>query len=215
MSSIFYELINRTKKEVEDDFVNEINVETAIIVNHTEQLTVYEEIVKKLDLVKDNEKVVYNPTQFINLFVDKKNSPKKRTKLYDVIFVDEAHLLLTQKNQAFTGENGQLVELMKYAKTVVVMFDKKQVMNAEQYLSNDTIDEYINIAKSQDNFIELDEQMRMNVNPKVMRWLRKFYLDGVIEPLTAKRGDYDIKSFDTPKALENAIKQKNGNKFKN
>ena len=210
MSSIFYELINRTKKEVEDDFVNEINVETAIIVNHTEQLTVYEEIVKKLDLVKDNEKVVYNPTQFINLFVDKKNSPKKRTKLYDVIFVDEAHLLLTQKNQAFTGENGQLVELMKYAKTVVVMFDKKQVMNAEQYLSNDTIDEYINIAKSQDNFIELDEQMRMNVNPKVMRWLRKFYLDGVIEPLTAKRGDYDIKSFDTPKALENAIKQKAG-----
>lgn len=208
MSSLFYELVSRTKKEVEEESEVQTEIETAIIVNHKEQLTVYEEITKKLDLISDNEAVTFNPTQFINQFIDQKNSPQKRTKPFDVVFVDEAHLLLTQKNQAFTGEHGQLAEIMKYAKVVVVMFDKKQIMNAEQYLSEETINTYVNIAKSQDNFIELDEQMRMNVNPEVMNWLRKFYLDGVVEPLTNKRGKYEIKVFDTPKKLEKAIKDK-------
>lgn len=203
MSSLFYELVN-SREELD---LNE-KIDVAMIVNNDEQLTVYKEITKKLDLVSDNETVVFNPTQFINCFLNKKNSPRKREKLYDVVFVDEAHLLLTQKNQAFTGEHGQLVEIMKYAKTVVVMFDKIQIMNAEQYLSDDTIDNYVKVAKSQNNYIELDEQMRMNANPQVMHWLRRFYLDGILEPLTKKRGKYEIKIFDSPDKLEKAIEKK-------
>lgn len=71
MSSLFYELINYNKKEVEE-FGIKRTIETAIIVNNKEQLTVYEEITKKLDLVSDNKKMFFNPTQFINQFIDKK-----------------------------------------------------------------------------------------------------------------------------------------------
>ena len=130
----------------------------------------------------------------------------------DRIFVDEAHLLLTRKNQAFTGEHGQLVEIIKHAKVVVVMFDKRQIMNAEQYLSDEEIKNYEEKAKSQDNFVELTEQMRMNANPEVMKWLRNFYIDGIINPLTKKRGKYEIKIFDTPFQLEKAIQKKEKNK---
>ena len=52
----------------------------------------------------------------------------------------------------------------------------------------------------------------MNANPEVMKWLRNFYIDGIINPLTKKRGKYEIKIFDTPFQLEKAIRKKEKNK---
>lgn len=211
MSSIFYEIINKYKDEIENNEINSKKLEVAILVNHKEQLTVYEEIVKKLDLANDQEQVVYNPTSFINLFKDQKNSPKKRDKIFDVVFIDEAHLLLTQKNQAFTDDN-QLQEILKYAKVIVVMFDKKQIMNAEQYLDEDTINQYIKIAKDNDSYIELKKQMRMVASKEVVNWIKKICDEGVLEKLSKNRKGYDIKIFDTPRELEKAIKEKASNK---
>lgn len=211
MSSIFYEIINKYKDVIENNEINSKKLEVAILVNHKEQLTVYEEIVKKLDLANDQEQVVYNPTSFINLFKDQKNSPKKRDKIFDVVFVDEAHLLLTQKNQAFTDDN-QLQEILKYAKVIVVMFDKKQIMNAEQYLDEDTINQYIKIAKDNDSYIELKKQMRMVASKEVVNWIKKICDEGVLEKLSKNRKGYDIKIFDTPRELEKAIKEKASNK---
>ena len=208
MSSMFYELINHQKVVVEEGNDEHYDIETAIIVNHEEQLTVYKEIVKKLDLVKNNENIVFKPTEFINLFLDKKNSPKKRKKLYDVVFIDEAHLLLTQKNQAFTQDDSQLDEIIKYAKIVVVMFDKKQIMNAEQYISNNQINKYINLAKFNDSYIELKIQMRMRINKSLQKWLQKITEEGIIDKCPYNRGKYEIVSFDTPFNLEKAIKEK-------
>lgn len=205
MSSIFYDMLGKYSVELGDEEQKKNKLDCAIIVNHLEQLTVYEEIVKKLDLCDDNESIVFKPTQFINLF---KNN--KRKKLYDVAFVDEAHLLWTQNNQAFT-DNNQLQALMKYAKVVVVMFDEKQIMNAEQYLSKEEIDNYINIAKSNNSYIELKEQMRMIASKDVTNWLRNIYVNGEINKLSNNRKGYDIKVFDTPKELEIAIKEKASN----
>lgn len=208
MSSMFYDLINKKEYNLEEDNIFSRDIETAIIVNHKEQLTVYEEIIKKLDLNNEGKKIVYNPTQFINLFTEKKNSPIKRTKKYDVIFVDEAHLLLTQKNQAYTKDNDQLTEIMKYAKVVVIMFDRKQIMNAEQYLNEETINNFINMAKDNKSFIELSIQMRMRANKQIASWLKKIYTDGILEKAPKHRDKYEIKVFDTPIELEKAIKIK-------
>lgn len=210
MSSIFYEIINKYKDEIENNEINSKKLEVAILVNHKEQLTVYEEIVKKLDLANDQEQVVYNPTSFINQFENKKNSPKKRDKLFDVVFVDEAHLLLTQKNQAFTDDN-QLQEIMKYAKVAVVMFDKNQIMNAEQYLDEETINQYITIAKNNDSYIELKKQMRMAASKEVVSWIKKICDDGIVEKVPKNKKGYEIRIFDTPKELEKAIKEKASN----
>ncbi len=207
MSSMFYDLINRSVGDIDEEYVQSRELECAILVNHDEQLTVYEEIVKKLDLVKNNENLVFRPTTFINQFKDKTNSPKKREKLYDVVFVDEAHLLLTQNNQAFTDGN-QLKEIIKCAKVIVVMFDENQVMNAEQYIDRETIDNYINMAKSNNSYIELTDQLRMTCNGKVLKWINNFTKDGKVEMLTKKRDKYEVKSFDSPEELEKAIKEK-------
>lgn len=211
MSSMFYDLMNRVEHIVDEERSVLRDLDCAIVVNHLEQLTVYEEIVKKLDLAKNDESVVYNPTTLINLFKDKKNSPKKRDKIFDVIFVDEAHLLLTQNNQSFTDGN-QLNELIKYAKVLVVMFDKKQILNSEQYKDDNLINSYIDNAKLNDTFIELKTQMRMMGNKKVLHWIKTVTNDGKIEKLTKNRGAYEIKVFDTPSELEGAIKEKANDK---
>lgn len=208
MGSIFYDLLNRKEYNLENNDIKLEDIDTAIIVNHNEQFTVYDEIIKKLDLGKNNEEIVFKPTKFINQFKEKKNSPIKRTKKYDVVFVDEAHLLLTQKNQAYTEENSQLTEIMKYAKIVVVMFDRMQMMNAEQYLANETIESFINKAKDNDSFIELNIQMRMRANEEIITWLKKIYADGILEKAPKHKGKYEIKVFDNPKDLEKAIKKK-------
>lgn len=212
MSNMFYDLINRKESGIEEDEALFKNIETAIIVNHKEQLTVYEEIVKRLDLNTNGEKIVFKPTQFINLFKEKKNSPIKRKKKYDVIFVDEAHLLLTQKTQAYTEDTNQLTEIMKYAKVIVVMFDRRQIMNAEQYLDDDSINDFINMAKRNNSFIELSTQMRMKANKKICSWIRKISTEGILEKAPKRRDKYEIKIFDTPKELEKAIRVKAASK---
>ena len=202
MSSIFYDMLSKSSVEVTEEKEERNKIECAIVVNHLEQLTVYDEITKKLDLCRENENIVFKPTQFINLF---KN--KKRKKLYDIVFVDEAHLLWTQNNQAFT-DNNQLQAIMKYAKVIVVMFDDKQIMNAQQYLSKEEIDNYINIAKANNSYIELKEQMRMTASKEVTKWLSDMYKNGKISKLSKKRNGYEIKIFDNPRDLEKAIKLK-------
>jgi len=202
MSSIFYQLVNQQEFTVSESDINIKEIECAILVNHQEQLTVYKDIVKKLDLEKRNKNIVFNPTEFINLF-----KKKKREKLFDVVFVDEAHLLLTQNNQSFNG-NKQLQEILKYSKVVVAMFDNRQIMNAQQYLEKKELKSIINIAKRNHSFIELNEQMRMMANKKIIAWLDTIIDFQKIEPLTKQRNNYEIKIFDSPEELENAIKQK-------
>lgn len=202
LSSMFYEMLSFVSEM--KDVLKLKDFDSAIIVNQKEQLVVYEEIVRKLDLTQNGERMVYKPIQFLNLF-------KKRTKLFDIVFIDEAHLLLTQNNQAFSGHN-QLNEILKYSKVVVVIFDRKQILKAEQYVEKKALTEYIALAKEQNNFIQLSEQMRMNVNPTVLNWLRKFIDELRIEPLAKDRGNYEIKIFDNPKELDLAIQRKAKNK---
>lgn len=59
-----------------------------MIVNHKEQITVYERIASKLGLTEKYGEVVYRPTRFINTY-----SPENPM---DVAFIDEAHLLWTR-----------------------------------------------------------------------------------------------------------------------
>ena len=207
MSSIFYDLVNKSRYDVDDDNLIYKDLDCALVVNHDEQLVVYDDIVNKLDLVKKGEQIVFNPTTLINQFKDKKNSPIKRKKIYDVIFVDESHLLLTQNNQSFTDKN-QLDELLRYAKVVVAMFDKKQVLSIKQYKNNDLIDRYRSMADDNNSHLELKEQLRMNCNKEVQKWIKDFVNDGKIGKLTRNRGKYEVKVFDNPYELEKAIKSK-------
>ncbi|MBO5529836.1 MAG: DUF2075 domain-containing protein [Bacilli bacterium] len=214
MSSIYYDLCNRFLMEEEEDSSVSRDLDCAIVVNHNEQLKVYNGIIEKLSLSNNNEKKVFKATTLLNQFISRDGYPIKRDKLYDVIFVDEAHLLLTRYNQSFDSKHfetsNQLYELMKCAKVVIAMLDPFQVLNTEQYIAEDVIEGYRNLSSMKS--IVLDEQLRMQCNKSIQNWIYDFAFNDKIKPLTRHRGDYEIKVFDSVNQLENAIKSKSNSK---
>ena len=78
-----------------------------LIINHDEQITVYEQIAEKLGLTDKYGEVVSKPTRFINT-----HSPNNPV---DIAFVDEAHLLWTQGKQSYRGDN-QLQDIIERAR---------------------------------------------------------------------------------------------------
>lgn len=68
----------------------------------------------------------------------------------DLVFVDEAHLLWNQTNQAFDTrfDEPQLDEIMKRARVTVIMFDENQILHKGQIPSMHYMVEKRNLAKS-------------------------------------------------------------------
>lgn len=199
-SSIFYELCYITDNLVESCLEERINkkLNCCLLINHKEQENVYRQIFKKL-CIDGNKELVYSPTSFINRYnIDEP---------IDVAFVDEAHLLLTQGKQSYTGKN-QLQDILDRAKVTIIMFDPNQILTTEQYWEYELLEKYKNKAKNNNGYILLKEQLRIKANMEVIKWIDNFSKNGLVTKLTKNIGSYDIKVFDTPKLLENAIKDK-------
>lgn len=188
-SSIFYEILTNG----EDLFGREIDCH--ILVNHDQQITVYEQIAKRLGLGDD---IVHKPSQFINKFSEERK--------VDVAFVDEAHLLLTRGNQGYSGHN-QLEDIIKRSRVTVVMFDEYQVLNSEEYWEPDLLEKFKSIAHRQHSYIGLSRQLRMQCSLSTRNWLDDFVLNGRLCEFT-RDDKYEVKSFDSPKALYDAIYEK-------
>lgn len=188
-ANIFYELVQLTKGEE----LSGLNCH--LMVNHDEQLRVYNQISRRLDL---GDGIVNKPTSFIN-------SHDESNKI-DVSFVDEGHLLLTQGKMSYTGSN-QLKDIMDRSKVTVVMFDEYQILTTEEYWEARRLAEFKNLSLKQDNYIVLDKQLRMLCSDSTKRWLDDFILNRTVREFVPD-SKYEVKSFDTPKALHDAIKAK-------
>lgn len=163
------------------------------MVNHNEQVKVYREISKKLGI---NVNLVGKPTSFIN-----------KGEKADVILVDEAHLLWTQGKQSYQGTN-QLEDLRKLGKVVVIIFDQHQVLRSQQIVEAAQLQRMVGEALKSDNLIELKNQLRIDANESTIQWvcdLVDHQKVGKLQP----DSKYEIKVFDSPKDLENAIQIKN------
>lgn len=199
MSSLFYELNQLSKAESKNSVLR--GTSQFLLVNHDQQLKVYEEISQKLGIyTSDKQKTVLKPTPFINKYSE--NEP------VDVVIVDEAHLLLTQGKQSYTGQN-QLDDLLKRARVVVAVFDKKQILSREQYWEADELAKRLEETKKEGNLITLNKQLRINAGRATIDWIRSLIDQKVIKPLPKddEKG-YEIKFFDSPKALQDAIATK-------
>lgn len=188
-SALFYELIIRG----EEYFGHAISCH--LMVNHDQQLHVYEQIVKRLNLGKDS---VHKPTSFINRFSENNK--------VDVAFIDEGHLLLTQGKQSYTGHN-QLDDIMKRSRVTVIMFDEYQVLTAEEYWEPDVLKYFKELAYRQRNLLGLSQQLRMQCSVSTMNWINSFVEFRLLRPFV-KDSQYDVRSFDSPKELQDAIKKK-------
>jgi len=196
MSSLVDDLLNS-----EDiSFIKDNNY-INLIVNHNNQLSVYKEIERKLNWNSGSSlEVAMKPTQFLNAL-------RKEKIKAGVVIVDEGHLLLTAKNQAYLGGN-HLIDLLAQSKVVVLVYDDKQIMNKSQIWTDNTFLELEHEANLAGNLIELRNQMRINANPATIDWIRSIIDEGEIKKLT-KDKQYDIRIFDSPLELQKAIKLKN------
>lgn len=191
-SSTFYDLYCKAEEDNKD-------IKCYLLVNHDEQITVYEQIADKLGLTEKYGKIVYKPTSFINSHSD--------SDLVDVVFIDEAHLLLTQGKQSYQGNN-QLQDIIDRSKVTVIMFDENQILNTEQYWEAQILQRYREMAQKSDSYIVLDKQLRMRVDSKTQDWIDSFTKAGVLKKIPKDSTGYTIKVFDTPKDLDRAIKNK-------
>lgn len=199
MSSIFYDLVSENQRVNEEDS-DGYQLKASMIVNQEEQLTVYQQIAKKLNIGDKNN--VLKPATFI-----KRVSPDKKV---DIAFIDEAHLLLTQNNQAFAKEYGtnMLKAIFNRAKVVIAIFDPMQVLSYQAVWDKQQLAD-LNRLAGRDNIIVLKNQMRIQASAKKVAWLDNVIKNGRIDRLPKVDDHYEVKVFDTPDYMEQAIIKKN------
>ncbi len=190
-SSTFYEIYCQAEEQNE-------RINCYMLVNHDEQITVYEQIAEKLGLTEKYGKVVSKPTTFIN-----NHTPENPV---DVVFVDEAHLLLTQGKQSYRGNN-QLQDIIDRARVTIVMFDENQILTTEQFWESQLLEHYRNNAKLTDNYIVLKKQLRMQADQAIVDWIDTFTKEKVLKKIPKTSDGYHITICDDPEQMEKAIRQ--------
>lgn len=151
-------LVDDSDEEIWDDSSHPSDVPSSpprnrhkayILVNHHQQEKVYNQIATKLGLQKHADEVVMSPTRFINQFSHPKigkngqrlrrGDPDKPLGKADVVLIDEAHLLLTQGNQGYSGKY-MLLDILKRAKVVIAVFDPNQILQSSQRWTDEQLD---------------------------------------------------------------------------
>lgn len=195
-SSTFYELFERAEEQENS------SIRCCLIVNHDEQITVYEQIAQKLGLTDKYGEVVYKPTRFIN--THNVQNP------IDVALIDEAHLLWTQGKQSYKGDN-QLQDIIDRAKVTVVMFDENQILTTEQFWEAEMLEKFRRRAKNEGNHIELKSQLRMTADKETIDWIDEFTKNQKLSQIPHDNKGYEIKVFENPEDLDFEIESKANN----
>ncbi|WP_295524215.1 DNA/RNA helicase domain-containing protein [uncultured Streptococcus sp.] len=199
MSSLIDDLLNSD----DTDFLRENNA-INLVVNHDDQLSVYKEIEKKLEWKSGSTlDVAMKPTQFLNAL-------KKQDANAGIVVIDEGHLLLTAKNQAYQGGN-HLKDILSKSKVVVLVYDDNQIMNKSQIWVDDSFLTLQHQARLSGNLIELNNQMRIKASESTISWIRNIIDKREITKLK-EDNNYDIQIFNSPKELQDAIKLKDKNR---
>lgn len=200
LSSLFYELYQMASGE-ENPVLKGIH--PYLLVNHDQQLKVYQQIVEKLGIDKnENGDSVTKPTRFIN----KRFAEQKA----DVVIVDEAHLLWTQGKQSYRGKN-QLQDLIDRAKVVVIVFDRNQILSREQYVDKESLENMFNRVNLNGDYIHLHKQMRIAASDATIDWIRTVIDRQELNAIPFDEKGYEIKIFETPSELQEAIEEKSKN----
>lgn len=179
-------------------YMTDSHYKTALVVNHPELYKAYQDMAK--DFSGLNPRDIRRPTALIN-------DAQKNHRQYDVIFVDEAHLLYSKSEPYahYRGEN-QLTDLMNLAKIVVVVYDFNQVFQSKMYWSQDLLLNTIGDHPHQQ--FNMDFQYRMIASESQIDWLDKLTAQKPITPFP-KDSNFEFEVFSTAGALYEKIKSKN------
>lgn len=201
------EYIDHDDEDIIADESQEVQRKAFILVNHSEQLNVYNQIATKLGLQKKDDEIVKKPSTFIKDFSKKytEDQPglEKPKTVYepqgraDIVLIDEAHLLSTQGNQGYSGTN-MLADILQRAKVVIAVFDPMQILQSRQrwmdkndqlllmppkeHESNDLAVCFHGVQCDLHK-IRLHQQFRMDASEDVLAWFNKFIHEGCIGPI--------------------------------
>ena len=194
LSSIF----NTIQERAEEASSPLFNTENYLVVNHEEMFKTYKGIAKQVKHLKG--KNFAKPTPLVNTL-------QKEQKKADIIFVDEAHLLLTKSDtyNNFHGNN-HLEELLKLAKVVVIIYDQNQVLKLKSLWGAATLVELKKMSAYNEEY-QLTNQFRMQANDEVINWINTFKRKQVL-PLPHDE-NYEFQVFETMKDMHNKIKEQN------
>ncbi|GME72797.1 unnamed protein product [[Candida] boidinii] len=140
-----------------------------LLVNHPEMLKLYRRVCRSYPYIKMKE--LERPTSLINKF------GKLKTKA-DIVIIDEAHLLATNKDgyKRFYGNN-HLEEIMKVSKITVIVYDDRQSLRMGNYWSHDGVngDSIERILSNTVNkeYGYLNNQFRIKCEKDVLEWINE------------------------------------------
>lgn len=171
---------------------------TSLVVNHPELYKAYQDLAESIPNMKVNS--IRRPTALINY-------AQKNHKNYDVIFVDEAHLLYSKSEPYahYRGQN-QLTDLMNLAKVVVVVYDFDQVFQSKMYWDKDLLAK--TIGKHPHKSFDMNFQYRMIASDEQIAWMDDLTTQEPIKKFP-ENSDFEFKVFDTAGELFENIKKQN------
>lgn len=178
LSTVFNELQKRTQSRDSVFY----QTDNHLLVNHNEMLKIYWEIAGQTDYLK--KKSFEKPTPFINRM-------NKRQKQADIVFVDEAQLLLSQADpfNHFKAAN-QLDEIMRLTHVLVIVADFNQVVKLKSYWSKSLLQQHL--AGHPVEQADLNQQLRIQ-DDKLAAWINSL-IEGKLRPLPAA-ADYELRIF--------------------
>ncbi|AYC30851.1 DUF2075 domain-containing protein [Paenisporosarcina cavernae] len=193
LSSIF----NTIQERAEEASSPLYKTENYLVVNHEEMFKTYKDIAKQVKHLK--AKNFAKPTPLINKL-------QQENKQVDIIFVDEAHLLLT-KSDTYNNfhANNHLEELLKLARVVVIIFDQDQVLKLKSLWDGNSLDTLKKKSTYWEEY-QLTNQFRMQANEEVINWVNAFK-QKKLWPLPTDN-NYEVKIFKTLQELSVAIKKR-------
>ncbi|MBC1936462.1 DUF2075 domain-containing protein [Listeria grandensis] len=178
--------------------------ENYLLVNHQEMLKTYKDISETLPNLK--KKNFMKPTSFVN----RKTTGKK--SVADIVFVDEAHLLLSKKDSYNNfNQDNHLEEIIKQSKVTIVVYDRKQVLKFKSFWDTKLIDHVKRGIHSE--VLMLTNQFRIRAEEDILNWMDDF-TNKQISPLpksltNAGQENFELKIFSDAGEMYQKIKQKN------
>ncbi|MBO1326156.1 DUF2075 domain-containing protein [Acetobacter sp. TBRC 12305] len=167
------------------------------LVNHPEMIKLYRNIAESSPTLR--KKDYERPTTFINHM-------DKAGQRADIVFVDEAHLLLSRADRynRFTQDN-QLREIIRLSRVVVLVFDPRQVLKFKSYWDDQRLAQILGPVPHE--VCTLTEQFRVRARPDMLEWISAFCHARLL-PLPARQ-DFDFRIYDDAAAMYRDIRARN------
>ncbi|WP_461240136.1 DUF2075 domain-containing protein [Paucilactobacillus sp. N302-9] len=184
--------------ELVRQYMTDKHYKTSLVVNHPELYKAYQDLAGSIPNMHVN--AIRRPTSLINY-------AQKNHQHYDVIFVDEAHLLYSKSEPYahYRGQN-QLTDLMNLAKVVVVVYDFDQVFQSKMYWDKALLMK--TIGNHPHKSFDMNFQYRMVASDAQVAWIDNLTAQ---KPITdfPNNSDFEFKVFDTAGSMFETIKKRN------